>query len=115
MKSCDSEIKIWCERKHQDVVSILGTDNVDIHIYAYRSGFEWVVCDFFAQDDINKSADTTFVHGDDTNFDDLYSPQVKDIVTLFEVFEALEKQFKCNIHFGMPELKASKEELAKYD
>lgn len=31
MKSYDSEIKAWCERKYQDVVSVFGTDNVDIH------------------------------------------------------------------------------------
>lgn len=26
MKSYDSEIKAWCERKYQDVVSVFGTD-----------------------------------------------------------------------------------------
>ncbi|HDS2981829.1 TPA: hypothetical protein QIE70_004953 [Klebsiella pneumoniae subsp. pneumoniae] len=103
MKSYDSEIKAWCERKYQDVVSVFGTDNVDIHIHAYTRGNEWIVCDIFADGDKSKVADTTFSFGDDTILDDLYSPQVKDVITLFELLEMLEKQFKSRIHFGMPQ------------
>ncbi|EEV5388895.1 hypothetical protein K8Y78_004279 [Salmonella enterica] len=103
MKSYDSEIKAWCERKYQDVVSVFGTDNVDIHIHAYTRGNEWIVCDIFAHGDKSKVADTTFSFGDDTSLDDLYSPKIKDVVTLFELLEMLEKQFKSRIHFGMPQ------------
>lgn len=105
MKSYDSEINTWCERKYQDVMNITGTDNVHLHIHAYGTrGHEWVACDIFAHDDKSKVADTTFSFGDDMSLDDLYSPQVKDVITLFELLENLEKKFKCSIHFGIPEL-----------
>lgn len=104
MKSDEKEITTWVERKYQDILSVLGTYNVDIHVYAYkRGGTEWVVCDFFAHDDKNKIADTTFSFGGDTCLDDLYSPQVKDIITLFNLLEGLEKKFHSRIHFGLPE------------
>lgn len=103
MVSYTSEINTWCERKYQDAVSELGTDNVDIHVYAYSRGSEWIVCDIFAHGDKRQVVDTTFSFGDDTNLDDLYSPQVKDVVILFEILENLEKRFKSNVHFGMPE------------
>lgn len=106
MVSYTSEIDKWCERKYQEAVSELGMDNVDIHVHAYIRGNEWIACDIFAHGDktgTSKVVDTTFSFGDDTNLDDLYSPQVKDIVILFEILENLEKRFKSNVHFGMPE------------
>lgn len=110
MKSYDSEIKAWCERKYQDVVSVFGTDNVDIHIHAYTRCNEWIVCDIFAHGDKSKVADTTFSFGDDTNLDDLYSPKIKDVITLFELLEKLERKFKSRIHFGMPQPTDNKKE-----
>lgn len=110
MKSYDSEINSWCERKYQYFVSILGTDNVDIYVHAYTRGDEWIACDIFAHGDKSKVADTTFSFGDETNLDDLYSPQVKNVVILFDLLEKLEKQFKGKIHFGMPELTANRKE-----
>ncbi|WP_179142677.1 hypothetical protein [Escherichia coli] len=104
MKSCDSEIQKWCERKYHDVVSVLGTDDVDIHIYAYTTSAarcEWIVCDFFACTDKSKYADTTFSFGDKTNLDDLYSPSVKDVVILFQILDELTKRFYGKIYFGM--------------
>ncbi|EAO4976693.1 hypothetical protein E7U29_23500 [Salmonella enterica] len=41
---------------------------------------------------------------------DLYLPQVKNVVILFDLLEKLEKQFKGKIHFGMPELAANRKE-----
>lgn len=111
MKSCDSEIKIWCERKYQDVVSVLDTDNVDVHVHAYIRGNEWIACDIFAHGDKSKVADITFSFGADTNLDDLYSPQVKDVVTLFELLGELTRKFNREIHFGMPEPTVNKKEL----
>lgn len=110
MKSYDSEIKAWCERKYQEVVSVLGTDSVDIHIHAYTRGNAWIVCDIFAHSDKSKVADTTFSFGDDTNLDDLYSPKIKDVITLFELLEKFEEKFKSRIHFGMPQLTDNKKE-----
>ncbi|WOI84403.1 MULTISPECIES: hypothetical protein [Enterobacteriaceae] len=110
MKSYDSKINEWCERKYQDVVSVFGTDSVDIHIYAYTRCNEWIVCDIFAHGDKSKVADTTFSFGDDTILDDLYSPQIKNLVTLFELLEMLEKTFKSRIHFGMPQPTDNKKE-----
>lgn len=95
MKSYDSEIKAWCERKYQEVVSVLGTDNVDIHIHAYTRGNAWIVCDIFSHSDKSKVADTTFSFGDDTNLDDFYSPKIKDVITLFEFLEKFEKSLKA--------------------
>ena len=106
MKSYAPEINKWCERKYQETVSKLGTDNVDIHVYAYGCSGEWVVCDIFANGDKSQVVDITFSFGDDTKLDDLYSPQIKDVVILFEVLDNLEKRFKSNVHFGMPERKA---------
>lgn len=103
MKLHSSEINKWCERKYQEAVSELDTDNVDIHVYAYNRGGEWIVCDIFAHGDKSKVVDITFSFGDDTKLDDMYSPQVKDVVILFEVLDNLEKRFKSKVHFGMPE------------
>ncbi|HAL7276885.1 TPA: hypothetical protein H7B30_004774 [Escherichia coli] len=106
MKSYDREIKKWCERKYHDVVSLLATDDVDIHIYSYTTSAEsceWIVCDFFTRKDKSKFADTTFSFGCETNLDDLYSPSVKDVVILFKIIEELTKIFHGEIHFGMPE------------
>lgn len=106
MKSYDSEIQIWCERKYQEAIGELGTDNVDIHVYAYGRGGEWVVCDIFAHGYESQVVDITFSFGDYTKLDDLYSPQVKDVVILFEVLGHLVNRFKSHVHFGMPEREA---------
>lgn len=103
MESHASEINKWCERKYQEAVSELDTDNVDIHVYAYGCGGEWVVCDIFAHGDKSQVVDITFSLGDITNLYDLYSPQVEDVVILFEVLANLQKRFKSNVYFGMPE------------
>lgn len=113
MKSYDSEIQIWCDRKYQEAIGELGTDNVDIHVYAYGRGGEWVVCDIFAHSEKSKVVDITFSFGDDTKLDDMYSPQVKDIVILFEVLDNLVKRFKSNVHFGMPEREVIVKPIAK--
>lgn len=106
VKAIGEQIQEWCERKHLDVKSLLSTDSVDIYVHAYTtsSHCEWVACDFFACGDVSKVADTTFSFGDDTNLDDLYCPQIKDIVTLFEFFKRLEEKFETKINFGMPDI-----------
>lgn len=102
-------IKNWCDRKFDDVVTTLGTDNVSIHVHAYQHGIEYVVCDFFDSDTGEKFSDTTIAFGDDTQLDDLTTPHTGNVLILFELLEEIAKRFTGKIQFGMPEPAKSSE------
>ncbi|MDG4698850.1 hypothetical protein P7V44_21740 [Providencia sp. CRE-3FA-0001] len=100
----DNKINIWCDIKYHEVMEIIGTNQVNIYIYAYDAG-EYVVCDFTSINDKNKYVDTTFNMGVETNLEHLHSPWIENTEVLFNLLDKLNQRFTGAIFFGQPSRK----------
>ena len=82
-------------------MDVMGSDNVNIHIYAYSKG-DYVVCDIFSSNNSAKSVDITFNMGMATELNDLYFPCLENTVILFKILDNIKERLTCNIFFSMP-------------